>query len=245
MLQRAAAAIAKATRVAVLTGAGVSAESGVPTFRDRDGWWQGQRVEELATPEAFARDPRRVWQFYHARREQLRSIQPNPGHYALVLLEKWFGGNMILATQNVDGLHTLAGSQQVAELHGNLRRTRCLQCRVIDDCGLEELAAEPHCPRCGGRLRPDVVWFHEPLEERVVSAVFAAAESCDCFLVVGTSAVVFPAATMIPLARQSGGVVIEINLTPTAASRYADIGLYGRSGEILPLLCEEAGIHHG
>jgi NAD-dependent deacetylase len=243
-LQRAAAAIAKARRLAVLSGAGVSAESGVPTFRDGDGWWQGHRVEDLATPEAFARNPRRVWHFYHARREQLRNIQPNPGHYSLVRLEEWFGENMLLATQNIDGLHTLAGNQRVAELHGNIRRTRCLQCGVIEDRGLEALAAEPPCPGCGGQLRPDVVWFHEPLNERVVGSVFTAAENCDCLLVVGTSAVVFPAATMIPLARQTGGVVIEINLTPTAASRYADIGLYGSSGELLPLLCEEAGIHH-
>src|SRR4051794_15179870 len=161
-LERAAGFVRRARRVAVLTGAGVSAESGVPTFRDSNGLWENHHVEDVATPSAFRRDPKLVWRFYNARRARLRTVQPNPGHHALVRLEERLGaGNFALVTQNVDGLHRAAGSKHVLEVHGNLRRVRCSNpdCGHRADRGLDELPELPACPDCGGLLRPDIVWF--------------------------------------------------------------------------------------
>jgi NAD-dependent deacetylase len=234
----------EAERVSVLTGAGVSAESGVPTFRASDGLWEGHRIEDVASPEGFARDPRLVWDFYNARRANVKTVQPNPGHRALVKLEDRWGDRFTLITQNVDGLHRAAGSKHVLEIHGSLHRTRCLECDEVKDRGLVPLAPLPLC-ECGGPLRPDIVWFGEGLPEDVWSAAMMAAHDCDVLLVVGTSAVVHPAASLIPVAkrgRNPGAKVIEINLTETEASRFADIGLYGPSGEVLPRLVERLGI---
>jgi len=245
-IERAVVALGKARRVAVLTGAGVSAESGVPTFRASDGLWEGHRVEEVATPEGFQRDPALVWRFYNARRANVAKVSPNPGHYALASLEKRWEDNFALVTQNVDGLHKRAGSVRVYEIHGSLYRTRCTGCRCIEDRGLEPLADLPECPRCGALLRPDIVWFHEMLPEQVWQESQRAAEKCDVLLVVGTSAVVHPAASLIPIARNGGtrrrsATIIEINLTRTEASDHADIGLYGPSGQILPRIVEGLG----
>jgi NAD-dependent deacetylase len=234
-LEKAAQGLRSARRVAVLTGAGVSAESGVPTFRASDGLWEGHRIEDVATPEGFHRDPELVWRFYNARRDNLSRVQPNPGHYALAALQDRFE-KFTLATQNVDGLHLAAGNRDVLELHGNVRRTRCLGCKQIEDRGLEVLSDKPCCPHCGHFLRPDIVWFGEMLPVGVLEAASAAAESCDALLVVGTSAVVYPAAGMIPLAKDNHAMVIEVNLTPTEASLWVDVGLYGPSGEVLPKL---------
>jgi NAD-dependent deacetylase len=235
-----------AKRVAVLTGAGVSADSGVPTFRASDGLWEGHRIEDVATPDGFGRNPELVWEFYNQRRVNVAAVKPNSGHLALADLERHFtgldGGGFTLATQNVDGLHQTAGSVNVLELHGCLRQTRCLGCGVVTERGLEHLGARPLCPACGERLRPNIVWFHEMLPDGVLEAAGEAAAGCDVFLVVGTSAVVFPAAGLIPIARRAGAKVIEFNLTATDASHYADVTLVGRSAATLPQVTRRLGL---
>jgi NAD-dependent deacetylase len=238
-LAEAAAMVRDAERVAVLTGAGVSAESGVATFRGSGGLWEGHRIEEVATPFAFRREPSLVWRFYNARRANLRTVQPNPGHHALAALERRLGpGRFTLITQNVDGLHRAAGSQRVLELHGNLARVRCTGCHVVTDRGNEVLDDLPKCPACQALLRPDIVWFHEPLPEAVWEEAMTATYQCGCFLVVGTSAVVYPAAGLIDVARAGRARVVEVNLTETEASRRVDLSLFGPSGEVLPRLVE-------
>jgi NAD-dependent deacetylase len=244
-LERAAGWLRLAERVCVLTGAGVSAESGVPTFRASDGLWEGHHIEDVATPDGFARDPALVWAFYNARRENVAKVKPNPGHYALAKLEERWGDRFTLATQNVDGLHRAAGSKNVLEVHGSLYRTRCLGCGTVANRGLEPLGPAPACPQCHGQLRPDIVWFREALPEDVWQAALMAAYSCDVLLVVGTSAVVHPAASLIPISkrgRSPGAKVVEIILTETEASRLADVGLYGPSGQVLPKLVEKLGM---
>jgi NAD-dependent deacetylase len=237
-LDRAAEVLSSAGEVAVLTGAGVSAESGLATFRGAGGLWEGHRVEEVATPSAFRRDPTLVWRFYNARRENLRRAEPNPGHRALVRLEDRFGERFTLATQNVDGLHRAAGSRRVLELHGSLLRVRCTGCGVVEERVTEPLPDLPHCDRCRAMLRPDVVWFEEALPEDQWREARRAADRCDCFLVVGTSAVVYPAAGLISGARYAGARVVEVNLERTGASSAADVGLYGPAGDLLPRLVE-------
>lgn len=238
-LARAADIVRAAGRVAVLTGAGVSAESGVPTFRDADGLWEGHAVEDVATPAAFLRDPALVWKFYNQRRDNLRSVEPNAGHYALARLEaRYPDGHFALVTQNVDGLHRRAGSRNLIELHGNIARTRCTGCRAIEDRGLEPLGAVPACPHCAAPLRPDIVWFTEELPVDAWHRAKTAAAECDCLLVIGTSAVVYPAAGLISYAECNVSPVIEINLKRTDASDRADVNLFGPSGEILPRLME-------
>lgn len=241
-LAQAAKWVRRAERICVLTGAGVSAESGVPTFRASDGLWEGHRIEDVASPEGFRRDPRLVWQFYNARRANVTTVKPNPGHLALAALEERWGDRFTLVTQNVDGLHRAAGNRNVLELHGSLYRTLCLGCDEVKDRGLEPLAEQPLC-ECGSRLRPDIVWFGEMLPPSVWEAAAKAAYECDVFLVVGTSAVVHPAASLVPIARHSSpsAKVIEINLTRTEASAHADVGLYGPSGVVLPKLAEKLG----
>jgi NAD-dependent deacetylase len=234
-LRRAADLLRRARRVAVLTGAGVSAESGLATFRGAGGLWEGHRVEDVATPGAFRRDPALVWRFYHARRTGLRAARPNPGHRALAdLEERWGSERFTLITQNVDGLHRAAGSRHVLEIHGSLARVRCDGCGQVEDRPGEDLPELPRCV-CGALLRPDVVWFGEYLPEDVWRQAAVAAATCDCFLVAGTSAVVFPAAGLIDAARQAGAGVIEVNLEPTGACASA-VGLYGPSGVLLPQL---------
>jgi NAD-dependent deacetylase len=240
-LERAISYLARSRRVTVLTGAGVSAESGVATFRGASGLWEGHRIADVATPEGFQRDPTLVWRFYNQRRVNLASVQPNAGHYALASLEQRLAeGNFALVTQNVDGLHRAAGSCRVLELHGNLRRVRCTGCGTLEDRNLEPLGELPHCPACSGLLRPDVVWFGEILPQDIWIAAEEAAKRCDCFLVVGTSAVVYPAAGLIMLAKDHGARVIEVNLQQTDASAIVDAGLYGPSGQILPKLVDKA-----
>lgn len=241
-LERAADLLRRAERAAALTGAGISAESGLATFRGAGGLWEGLRVEDVATPSAFRRDPTMVWRFYNARRANLRQVVPNPGHHALVALEERLGaGRFALITQNVDGLHRAAGSQRVLELHGSLARVRCTGCDRVSDRGGESLEGLPHCPACAALLRPDVVWFGEALPQDIWLEAEAAVGQCDCFLVVGTSAVVYPAAGLIDLARAAGAAVIEVNLEPTAASDQADVCLHGMSGKLLPELIRRLG----
>lgn len=246
-LDRAAQWLHRAQRAAVLTGAGVSAESGLATFRGAGGLWEGQRVEDVATPSAFQRHPDLVWRFYNARRANLRTVQPNPGHRALVALEEHFanqpstrrhGEPFTLITQNVDGLHQVAGSRRVLELHGSLCRVRCTCCSYRADRGSEELPDLPRCTECGELLRPDVVWFEEMLPAETWSEAARATAECQCFLVVGTSALVYPAAGLIDAAREVGAAVIEVNPEATSASRRGGLGLRGPSGVILPQLLQ-------
>jgi NAD-dependent deacetylase len=240
-LQQAAECLRAAKRVAVLTGAGISAESGVPTFRGMGGLWEGHRVEEVATPEAFARDPALVWRFYNLRRNALRSIEPNDGHRALAALEARLGAGFTLVTQNIDGLHTKAGNRNVLEVHGRLSRVKCSRCAYSEDRPGVVLPELPDCPACGALLRPDVVWFGEMLPESVWHAAVDAVEQCECFLVVGTSAVVYPAAGLIETAREAGASVIEFNMEATAASERADVVLHGPSGQLLPEVLRRMG----
>ncbi len=228
-----------ARRVAGLTGAGVSAESGVPTFRDaQTGLWERFRPEELASPEAFRRDPALVWKWYAWRRELVSKAAPNPAHFALAELEKRPPG-FTLVTQNVDGLHQRAGSGSrfpLIELHGNLGRVKCSEDGEPVESWEEAGGMPPRCPRCGGLLRPDVVWFGELLPAEALEAAVAAASACDLFLSVGTSGLVEPAASLPYRALAAGAPVVEINPTSTPLSRRATYVLSGLAGEVLPEL---------
>ena len=225
------------TRVAVLTGAGVSAESGVPTFRSPGGLWEKFKPEELATFDAFTANPRLVWEWYSYRRELMHTVEPNPGHYALAEWEKFFA-DFVLVTQNVDGLHRRAGSTAVYELHGNIQKNKCAGCgrpgEVPERFDPENL---PRCA-CGGLLRPDVVWFGELLPAKVLEQAWAGAERCELFFSVGTSSLVQPAASLPLLARRHGAYVVEVNPEPTAMSDLFDEVLRGPSGVVLPQLTE-------
>ena len=228
-----------ATSVAVLSGAGISAESGIPTFRDAlTGLWEKFRPEELATPEAFEANPKLVWDWYAWRRAVVAKAQPNAGHRALADLERQCRGREVdftLVTQNVDGLHREAGSQRVVELHGNIRRVKCFD-RHHPVESWPEGDEVPTCPRCGSLLRPDVVWFGEAMPPEALAAAVAAARTCDVFLCVGTSTVVEPAASLPFLALDAGARVIEVNPQPTPLTGRASVSLRGTAGAILPLL---------
>jgi NAD-dependent deacetylase len=231
-----AATLRDARRVVALTGAGISAESGVPTFRDaQSGLWAQYRPEELATPEAFERHPQLVWNWYAWRRSLVAKAGPNAGHYALAELERRAPA-FTLITQNVDGLHRRAGSRRVLELHGNLFRTKCFAEGIVVDNWSDTGTVPPCCPRCGAWLRPDVVWFGEMLPAAVLREAEEATAQCDVFLSVGTSTLVYPAAGL-PFAALSGGAtVVEINPRPTPLSEQAHYKLRGAAGEALPAL---------
>ena len=242
-IDRAAKALADATSVVVFTGAGVSAESGVPTFRDSDGLWAGHAIEAVATPGGYARDPALVWGFYNARRANVAAVEPNPAHDAIAELER-LTSNVTVVTQNVDGLHQRSGSTTVLELHGRLSTTRCIGCGAVEERGLVDLGTAPQCPQCGSKLRPNVVWFGEELPQEIWRGAKAAVAGCDVLLVVGTSAVVYPAAGLIQLAKsRESATIIECNLTPTGSSHHADIGLYGPAGVLLPQVLKQLRSH--
>ncbi len=231
--------LAEAEKVVVLTGAGISAESGVPTFRGDDGLWKKFSPEELANFDAFMKNPQMVWEWYQYRRKIVEEVQPNPGHAALVELEKWVP-SLVVITQNVDNLHQRAGSRHVIELHGNILRNQCLECgKIVTEKELDFSDGVPRCPHCGGMLRPDVVWFGEMLPEEALRQAYEAAETCDVFFSVGTSAVVYPAASLPEIAFQHGAFVVEVNPEPTPVTDFAHIVLRGKSGEILPELVAE------
>ncbi len=230
-------ALREARHVMVLTGAGISAESGIPTFRDAlTGLWSRYRAEDLATPEAFARDPGLVWDWYAWRRERVRAAQPNPGHRAIHALASLVP-RLTLVTQNVDGLHQRAGSRNVIELHGNILRTRCShEDRIVEE-GPGGTGRPPRCADCGAFLRPDVVWFGEPLPAEALRGAAEAASACDVLLVVGTSGLVYPAAGLPGVARAAGVPVILVD--PQAVSLAGQTGvrhLVGPAGRVLPAL---------
>lgn len=218
-----------ATSVAVLTGAGISAESGVATFRDPDGLWARFSPQELASMDGFLKNPERVRDWYAYRRSVIDSVEPNPGHLALARLEERVE-TFTLATQNVDRLHQRAGSKNVLEVHGNLIENRCNSCGWLDDAHHERL----DCAQCGGVMRPNVVWFGEMLPEDVFAQATDAARNCDVFLTIGTSAEVYPAAMLPHEARNFGAFVVEVNPNATEFTPYAHASLRGPSGEILP-----------
>ncbi len=222
-------------RIAVLTGAGISAESGLRTFRDSGGLWENHSIEDVATPEGFARDPALVERFYNERRRRLREVEPNAAHLALARLEEALGERLTLITQNVDDLHERAGSRRVLHMHGELLKARCAACaEVLPWPG--DIAAADRCAACGGGLRPHVVWFGEmpffmdrEIPEALLSRVFVA---------IGTSGVVYPAAGFVAQARRNGALTVEINLEPSANALLFDLTLAGKATERVPELAE-------
>jgi NAD-dependent deacetylase len=237
---RAREALDRATSVCVLTGAGISAESGIPTFRDAlTGLWANFRPEELATPEAFEANPQLVWEWYEWRRAKVREAKPNAGHLALAALEEEFSArdaDFTLVTQNVDGLHAAAGSRRVLELHGNILRTKCFGAQHPASAWPAGGPVPPRCQVCGSPLRPDVVWFGESLPVDALAAAMAAARTADVFLCVGTSTVVEPAASLPFIALEAGARVIEVNPAATPLSAQAHLVLAGPAGNTLSQL---------
>ncbi len=249
-LARARGLVRDASRIVVLTGAGISAESGVPTFRGPGGLWKSHRPEELATPEAFARDPCLVWEWYAWRRALVAGCAPNPAHLALARLALSDTAVTTLVTQNVDSLHHRAATEAAGTadpspaypiaVHGAIHRDRCSACSEVTDGVAEVDVASvetlPRCETCGGLLRPDVVWFGETLDPEVIGAAFDAAEEADLCLVVGTSALVHPAASVPEVTLRNGGSVVEVNLEPTPLTGRVDVSLVGAAGTLVPAL---------
>lgn len=224
------------TRIVVLTGAGVSQESGLRTFRDaQTGLWAHYKPEDLASPEAFTRDPKLVWDWYAWRREAVKGVRPNLGHYAIVEMEKRVP-EFTLITQNVDGLHRFAGSKNVLELHGNIQRVRCSACGTFTETWGDDSDAVPVCHICGGLLRPDVVWFGEALPRAELESAVQASRACQVFFSIGTSGLVQPAASLAYAARNNGSLLVEVNAEPTPLTPKVDFAFHGKSGEVLPEL---------
>jgi len=233
-LEMVKALISNAQNVVVLTGAGVSAESGVPTFRGHDGLWKSHRVEDLARPDAFQAHPELVWEFYNWRRELVGGCEPNPAHLALAEMERQIEDFLVI-TQNVDGLHARAGSRKLLEMHGSLWQVRCTVCTHARE-DRSELPPLPECPVCGHLLRPGVVWYGEPLVPGVLKVAIDRVTKAEMFISIGTSNLVQPAASFHQLARDHGAVTVEINLDPTPNTGLMDFALHGKAGEILPEL---------
>ena len=225
-----------AKSIVFFTGAGISAESGIPTFRGKDGIWNKLRPEELANFNAFMRNPQMVWEWYSYRKSIVHQSKPNAGPLAIVEFEKYFD-QVVVVTQNVDNLHRRAGSKIVYELHGNIEKNFCVKCKKRYDEELEFKEGIPKCS-CGGLIRPDVVWFGEFLPPVQFNLSEKAAISCDIFFIVGTSAVVYPAASLVQVARSHGACLVEVNIEETEASSTADVSLFGESGKILPQIIE-------
>ncbi len=250
-VERAAKLLASQSRICILTGAGVSAESGIPTFRDKQtGLWERYRAEDLASPEAFARDPNLVWSWYQWRRQLVHDKKPNPAHYALAQWQQEAKKNqqsVTLITQNVDDLHEQAGSTAI-HLHGHLWRNRCNSCGTVYedktktlDSGTQAIefdSALITCPRCAGYIRPDIVWFGESLPVQAWQTAEDAATNCEVFISIGTSSLVYPAAGLAHLARQNGAKIIEINPHPTP-NTIVDITLAAQAGIVMPLLMQQ------
>ena len=223
--------------IVILTGAGISAESGIDTFRSAGGLWAQHKVEDVATPEGFARNPDLVLGFYDARREALSKVEPNPAHTALAKLEREFPGNLLLVTQNVDDLHERGGSSQVLHMHGELKSALCTSCGVRSRWDAT-MSDRPPCPVCQGpTLRPDVVWFGEMPYQ--MERIYAALSSCDLFVSIGTSGAVYPAAGFVQEARANGSQTLELNLEPSEGSHHFTQARYGKAGELVPQWVEE------
>jgi NAD-dependent deacetylase len=229
--------MAEFRHIVILTGAGVSAESGVPTFRGPDGLWEGHRIEDVATPEAFARDPGLVQNFYDARRAALARVEPNAAHHALARLDREFDGELLIVTQNVDDLHERAGAKRLLHMHGELKRALCLRCGGSHPWEAP-LIDSPACPGCGAaRLRPDIVWFGEMPYE--MDRIDAALSKCDLFVSIGTSGAVYPAAGFVQTARYHGARTLELNLEPSAGTGWFDEARHGPAGELVPRWVDE------
>ena len=244
MIEQIALRLKNAKRIVVMTGAGVSAESGIPTFRDaQTGLWAKYDPMELATAEGFERNPKLVWDWYEWRRQLCGDAKPNPGHYALAEMEKHFP-HLVVITQNIDGLHRAAGSSDIIELHGNLQRNKCSREGTIINCNDVHSAENGllKCPHCGAFLRPDVVWFGESLPHDELNRAFQESMQCDVFLSIGTSGLVEPAASLPRIAKQVSAFLVEINPEATPLSVIADVILRAKSGKVLPMLAKQLQI---
>ncbi|TGK43907.1 SIR2 family NAD-dependent protein deacylase [Leptospira andrefontaineae] len=221
--------------ILALTGAGISAESGVPTFRGKEGLWKQYRAEELATPQAFQRDPKLVWEWYIWRMELISTKSPNPAHFALADLEKK-RSNFNLITQNVDGLHKKSGSEKIIEIHGNIFRNRCVSCNRTYDSDPSKLKTSTKCESCNSLVRPDVLWFGESYDTDLLNRAVSLSEKSEIIFVIGSSGAVGIPVELARIAKENGAFVVEINIDPSGYSRYADLFLQGKAGEILPEL---------
>jgi NAD-dependent deacetylase len=229
--------LTSAKSIIFFTGAGISAESGIPTFRGKEGIWNKLKPEELASFDAFLRNPKLVWEWYNHRKKIIHQSQPNPGHIAIAEMQNIFP-DVTVVTQNIDNLHRRAGSKTIYELHGNIERNFCIKCKTFYNEELDFSKGVPKC-KCGGLIRPDVVWFGEYLPEDQFNASEKASRHCDVFFIVGTSAVVYPAANLIFVAKQNGAYLAEVNIEDTEVSGLADISFFGASGKILPEILDE------
>ena len=237
LMQHARERLASVRSICILTGAGISADSGVPTFRGTDGLWRNFRAEDLATPEAFERDPRLVWEWYNWRRELIATKSPNAAHQAIAKLESRLS-QFWLITQNVDGLHRQAGSTKLSEIHGNIWKVRCTACGRISDDRSVPISLLPTCSSCQGLLRPHIVWFGESLDMDDLRHCDRALRESECLIVIGTSGVVYPAAGFASVAKQAGAFVIEVNLDSTPHSDLVDLSLRGRAKDLVPELLQ-------
>ncbi len=229
--------LSSAKKIVFFTGAGMSAESGIPTFRGEDGIWKKMKPEELASFDAFMRNPDLVWEWYQHRRTIINNTKPNAGHIAIAEFEKYY--DVTVVTQNIDNLHRRAGSTKIFELHGNIERNCCIDCKTFYNTpDLEVVSGVPKCVKCGGLVRPDVVWFGEMLPHDQYSGGENAAINSDICFVVGTSAVVYPAAYIPMSAKQAGSFIVELNIEPTDLTKYADYSIFGKAGEVLPQILE-------
>ncbi|MCL6494258.1 MAG: NAD-dependent deacylase [Ignavibacterium sp.] len=229
--------LSESKRIVFFTGAGISAESGIPTFRGKDGIWNKLKPEELANFNAFLRNPQMVWEWYNHRKKIIHDSKPNAGHLAIAEFEKYFD-DVAVVTQNIDNLHRRAGSTKIYELHGNIERNYCIKCHTFYNEELEFSEGVPKC-KCGGLIRPDVVWFGEFLPADQLEESEKAAIRSDMFFVVGTSAVVYPAAGLVYTAKRSGSFIVEVNIEETEVTSIADVSFFGEAGKVLPAILEK------
>lgn len=229
--------LSESKRLVFFTGAGISAESGIPTFRGKDGIWNKLKPEELANFNAFLRNPQMVWEWYNHRKKIIHDSKPNSGHLAIAEFEKYFD-DVTVVTQNIDNLHRRAGSTKIYELHGNIERNYCIKCHTFYNEELDFSDGVPKC-KCGGLIRPDVVWFGEFLPADQLEESEKAAIRSDIFFVVGTSAVVYPAAGLVYTAKRSGSFIVEVNIEETEVTSIADVSFFGEAGKVLPAVLEK------
>ena len=235
--------LTEAKNIVFFTGAGISAESGIPTFRGKDGIWNKLKPEELANFDAFIKNPSMVWEWYNHRKKIIHESKPNAGHLAIAEMQSLFD-DVTVVTQNIDNLHRRAGSKNIYELHGNIERNYCIKCRTFFNNELDFSNGVPKC-NCGGLIRPDVVWFGEYLPEDQFEGGERASVLSDIFFVVGTSAVVYPAAGLVLAAKRSGSFIVEVNSESTEISSLCDDSFFGEAGKILPEILNQIKIIRG